>query len=171
MHGRGDRAGRGAALLEDGSTFLIRELAPSPRRELAEGEVAHAHADEAQRRMTDRCGHASDLAVFALDEFERKPAIGNVFAKTNRRVAGRKRWRWIETANAARTRGVVADPQAAFEFCERGVVGESFDLRPIFAAMSALGIEQLGIQAGLVTEEQQAFGIGVETSERVNIFR
>jgi hypothetical protein len=37
--------------------------------------------------MTDGGGHASDLAVAAFDEFEFDPAVGDVLAKADGRIA------------------------------------------------------------------------------------
>lgn len=121
--------------------------------------------------MSDRGGHAADLAVFAFHELEREPGVGNVFAKANRRVARRQRGWWLETSNVARARGVVADPDAAFEFRESAGIGNVLDLCPVFAAMPAVGVEQSGIEARFVAQEEQAFGVGVEAPERINVFR
>lgn len=121
--------------------------------------------------MANRGGHAAHLTVFALGELKREPGIGNAFAKPDRRIARRQGWWRVERSNAAAARGVVADPDAAFEFCQSDGIGDALDLRPVFAAMAALRIEEIGVEARLVAQEQQTLGVGIETPERVNVFR
>src|SRR5436305_10037405 len=69
--------------------FVERERFPHARAKFAKFEAANPHAHQSQGRMTNSRGHPPDLTVLALDEFERDPAVGNIFAKTNRRVARR----------------------------------------------------------------------------------
>jgi sRNA-binding carbon storage regulator CsrA len=37
--------------------------------------------------------------------------------------------------------------------------------------MGVFRVEQAGVESGFVAEEEEAFRIGIETPERVNIFR
>ena len=67
------RVGMERALGEDLLLLLGAELGPLARRQRAESEVAYLCADEAQSRVADGCGHAPDLAVFALGESELEP--------------------------------------------------------------------------------------------------
>ena len=122
--------------------------------------------------MTDGRRHAADLAIFTLDEFEREPRVGNVFPKTNRRVARGEGRRGIEQVGATGERAVIVDGEAAArEAGERGGGGDALDLRPIFPAMSVLRIEQAGVETGFVAQQQEALGVGVEATEGVNVFR
>lgn len=121
--------------------------------------------------MADGGGHAADLAVLAFDQLEREPAIGNVFSETDGRVARWQRGRGIEQASSAGQGGVVADFHASLELRERGGIGNAFHLRPVFAPVRVGWVEELRVQARFVAEEQQAFGVGVEPAERVDVFR
>ena len=53
-----------------------------------------------------------------------------------------------------------------------GVHGrDALDLGPVFALVLVARIEEAGVEAGLVGEEQQALAVGVEPAERVNAGR
>lgn len=139
--------------------------------EIAEREVADADAQEAERGMAHGGGHAADLAVFAFDELEREPGVRDGFADADGGIAWRKGGWWGEKADAAGERAEVAEVEsAAAEARERIRRWNTFDLGPVFAAVGVLGIEQAGIEAGFVAEEEEAFGIGVEAAEGVNVF-
>ena len=54
----------------------------------------------------------------------------------------------------------------------KGVVGrDAFDEGPVFALVGVTGVEQAGVEAGLVGEQEEAFAVGVEAAERVNARR
>lgn len=119
--------------------------------------------------MAHRSGHASDLAVLALDQFEREPGIGDIFAETNGRVARRDVRRRVEQPGAAGESAIIAEIDPAAGELLQGPGGrDAFHLRPVFAAVGALRIEQPGVQAGLVAEQEQAFRIGIEPAERID---
>ena len=40
---------------------------------------------------------------------------------------------------------------------------------PVFAAVGVLGIEEAVVQRGLVAEEKEAFGVGIEATERIDV--
>jgi len=44
-------------------------------------------------------------------------------------------------------------------------------LGPVFAAVGVLGIEEAVVQRGLVAEEKEAFGVGIEATERIDVAR
>ena len=61
--------------------------------------------------------------------------------------------------------------EAATRQAGEGIGGrDALDLRPVFAAVGVLRIEQPGVEAGLVAEKEEAFGVGVEPAERVDVF-
>jgi len=115
-------------------------------------------------------GHAADLAVFALGQFEGEPGVGDGFADANGRVAGRQGRRRIKPAGARGQRGVITDADAAGKLSERGIVGNAFDLHPVFAAVGVFGVEETGVETRFVGEKEEAFGVGVEATERVDVF-
>ncbi len=121
--------------------------------------------------MAHRGRHAADLAVFAFDEFEGEPGVGDVFADADGRIAWRQSGRGIEQARGARQCAVVVERDATAGETDDGVGGrDAFDLRPVFAAVCVFRIEQTRVQARLVAEEQEAFRVGVEAAEGVNVF-
>src|SRR2546427_204884 len=107
--------------------------------------------------MTDRRGHAADLAVLALGEFKREPGIGHVFAKSDRWIARGEGGRGVEEAGAAGERAVLIESDAAAREAGEGLGRrDALDLGPVFAAVGVFRIEELGIEAGLVAEQEEA---------------
>jgi hypothetical protein len=74
----------------------------------------------------------------------------------------------IQQGDAAGAGSVILDGDAGGEFLEGVRGGDPFDLGPVGAGVAAFGIEQAGVQAGFVTEEEEAFGVGVESAEGVD---
>lgn len=156
---------------EHRGAFRRGEFAPFSGCEIAEREVADAGADESQGWMADRCGHTANLAIFSFDEFERDPAIGDVFSKANRRIAGVNGGGGFDPAHVAGQGKVAVDLETAAGEVNEGVVGgDAFDLHPVFSAMGVGRIEEAGVEAGFVAEKEQALGIGIEPAERVDVF-
>ena len=119
--------------------------------------------------MPDCGGHAADLPVLALDEFERKPGVGDALAEADRRVARGHDRRGFQQAGATWPGRVPVELEAAFGQLREGRgCRHAFHLGPVFAAMTVLWIQQLRIQAGLVCEQQESLGVGVEPTEWVN---
>jgi len=140
--------------------------------------------------MTDGGGHAADLTVFAFDEFEGDPAIGDGFSEADGWVAWRQDVGWLgadgrgdaggvgflgqdvrrgfEESGLARAGEIVADDDAAFELAECFRGGNAFDLDPVFAGVSVAGVEESGDEGGFVGEEEQTFGVGVEAADGVD---
>ena len=159
-----------AALREHGGPLARGEFPPFSRGEVSEEKVAGPHAEEAEGGVADSGGHAADLAVLPLDEFEGEPGIGDVFADPDRRIARGERWRGIEEAGAARPGAVVVDgDMTAGEKRERRGGRDTFHLRPVFPAMGVHRIEQASVETGFVAEEEEALGVGIEAAERVDV--
>src|SRR5882724_12155026 len=56
---------------------------PFSLRQIAEPKISDSHANQSQRRMPNRRRHFANLPVFAFNQFQTDPAMGNGFAKTN----------------------------------------------------------------------------------------
>ncbi len=121
--------------------------------------------------MAHGCRHAPDLTVFAFDEFERDPAVWYGFPETNRRIARREMREGIESAGPAGQGGMSADFDATLQSGKRGGSRDALNLSPIFAMMGVAGVEQLMVEPGFVAQQKQAFGIGVEPAEWIDICR
>src|SRR5262245_34155976 len=121
---------RGALADEDAGAFAGAELAPLAGCEAGQIKFADADAEQAQGGVADGGGHPADLMVFSLDQRKGDPAIGDVFAEANGRVArGDERLR-VEEPGAAGEGLVGADAEAALEWVERFACGDAFDLGP-----------------------------------------
>ena len=44
-------------------------------------------------------------------------------------------------------------------------------MSPVLAKMGVFRVKQTGVEPGFVAEKEEAFRIGIETPERVNVFR
>jgi hypothetical protein len=64
-----------------------------------------------------------------------------------------------------------ADAEAFLEGAEGVRGGEIFHLGPVFAAVSAGGMEESGVEGGFVTEEKKALALGVEAADGVDVRR
>ncbi len=152
------------------SALGVTERAPPAGREIAERERADPRSHQAQRRMADRGGHAADLAVLALGQLQREPRVGHALAMANRRVARGERGRGRQEPRPARLGAKITEVEAApLEAAERRGVGHALDLRPIFAGVPVLWIEEAGVEAGFVAQQQQALGVGIEAPEGVAV--
>jgi hypothetical protein len=156
-------------------------------RQIGEPKISNSHPDQAQRGMTHGCGHFADLPVLALNQLERNPTIGNGLAETNGRVArrdDRRAGRNVRTTiNICRHRLRLDYPRPAwqsfaalndysalqvFQFF-RG--RNPFDLRPILTLMGMAGVQKFLVQAGIIAQQEKAFGIGIKPANGPNIFR
>jgi len=154
---------------EDGSALGGGEFAPCAGGEITKEKVADAGAQEAERGVADGGGHAADLAVFSFDEFEGEPGVGDGFSHADGRVARGEGGSGIDEARATGQRAVIVDHDtAAGESGEGFGGGRALDLGPVFAAMGVARIEQSGVEAGLVAQEEQALAVGVEATEGVD---
>jgi len=95
-------------------------------------------------------GHATNLAVFTLREFERNPGVWDVFTITNGGISRGQGRRGGQDADRARASELPPQENSAGELleCKRG--GHSFDQGPIAAAMRLSRIEQAVIDSRLV---------------------
>ncbi len=62
---------------------------------------------------------------------------------------------------------MVGQAHAGGEAGEVGVGRHAFHQDPVFALVGVAGVEQAGVQPGLVGEQEQAFAVGVEATERI----
>src|SRR6266702_5844217 len=95
------------------------EHSPGARAQAGQLKLADLRADEPQGRMANGRGHAPDLAIFALDQFQTQPADRHGFAQTDRRWAGRNFRLRLQNPGAARQRLPAAQHDAALELLER----------------------------------------------------
>jgi len=53
-------------------------------------EIANLDTKQPEGGMANSGGHFSDLSIFAFDQFESDPRIGNSFSDSDGRITGRK---------------------------------------------------------------------------------
>ncbi len=120
--------------------------------------------------MTDGGGHTAYLAVFPLGEFERKPSIRHVFAKPHWRFAGGERRGRREQLDPTGQGGESADRNALAELGQSRGGRDPLNQCPIASPVASRGVEELMVQVWFIGEEQQPFGIRIESSERIDLW-
>ena len=90
--------------------------------------------------MSDRGGHAADLAIASFGEGEFDPRGWDIFAKANGWRARRQIGFRVEQAHLRWTRTVVLDGHAGGELFQRLLARDAFDLREIGAFVSVARI-------------------------------
>jgi hypothetical protein len=158
-------------LFKDQSALRFIQQTPCASRDIGEFKMTDAHSNEAKCRVTYRGSHAADLAVFALDQFQSEPAGWNCFAKANWRIAGWHVRLRIEKPRAASARFAALDDRAGFEFAQGFRGRNPFDLDPILALVRVTRVQQLLVEIWFITEEQETFRVGVETTNGIDFCR
>ena len=138
------------------------ENSPSAAGEAVQFEVSNSHPDEPHGRVADGCGHAADLAVLPFGQLQANPTGRHGLAEADRRVTwGNIRLR-VENPGAAGQRLAFLNDKS-FRQLEQGIWrGNSLDLDPVFAFVGVARVQQSFIQTGLVAEQEQTFGVGIE---------
>ncbi|GAB4352608.1 MAG: hypothetical protein Kow0073_08400 [Immundisolibacter sp.] len=128
---------------------------------------ADADTDQAQRGVADGSGHASHLAVAAFGDDQLQPGGGNVTAFADRRLARpQPRWR-CDAACLCRAGEAVLEAHAAAQRAERGLVWLAFHLRQVGLGQLEGGVGDALLQAAVAGQQQQALGVAVQPSGRV----
>jgi hypothetical protein len=172
---------------EDFRSFVFGEFAPLAGGEVGgEMELADGDAEEAEGGVGDGGGHFADLAVAAFLEGEFEPAGGDVQADADRGIAGgdeegcgsgrdgraaRAPWFWVDAGGLGGEGLAAFDEDAGAELLEGGLGEFAFDLGPVSAGVGVFGVEEMGVESGLVGEKEEAFAVAVEAAERVDGFR
>jgi len=164
--GRVSRLTRGRGGDEAG--FLGRKDAPLAGWKIAEEVAADTNAEEAEGGEADGGSHPAHLAVFAFDQFEGNPAVGDAFALAdgwNSRWNGRLRFKQPGAAG----KGFAALNENSASELRKGLRGgEVFDLGPVFPFVGVARLEETGVPVGFIAQEQETFRVGVETANGVN---
>ena len=125
--------------------FFSGQLFPFSCWQVREPEISDAHSDQSQSRMANRRRHSPHLTVFAFNQFQTNPAIGNAFAKTDWRNAWRNFRLRLQNPRAAWQRFTALNRNSSFQFLQIFRRWNFFDLRPILALMCASRVQQLFI--------------------------
>ena len=105
-----------------------------------------------------------DLPVPAFHQFKGDPALGDVPAETDRRVAGPHIGLGFEEPRLARQRPAASNRHAPRKGLQRLRAGNAFDLRPVKAGMPVAWIEELHVQRGFIAQQQKALAVGIEAA-------
>ncbi len=132
---------------------------------------ANARADQAQGRQSDRCGHAAHLAVAAFRNTQLQPGGWNALAEPYRRVT------WpqpigcrFEGAHLGRPRGSILELYAPAQGGECIITRHAFDFGEIGLDLVMARIGDAMGECTIVGQQQQAFGIHVQASGRIDVF-
>src|SRR5436190_23803687 len=136
------QAACGELWIDDRRAFFRRKSVPMTGGKRTELKLSDGDAQQPQRGVPNCCGHAAHLAGLAFGEFEGEPAVGIVFAETNRGLARRQLGLWIEQPHAARKCWAALERDATRELFQRSPGRDAFDLRPVRAAVSVLRMEE-----------------------------
>ena len=109
---------------------------PFSSRQFAQSELANPRAQQAKCRMTDGCGHAPHLTIFAFDQLHENPTVGHILAKADWRIA---RWNfrlWLWQPRPAGQGHASLDQHASGK--SRQIVGvrDSLHLHPILSLVA-----------------------------------
>ena len=118
--------------------------------------------------MTHVGRHAPHLPVTSLHELQGDPAVGHVFSETHRRIPGWNGRGRIHEPGAARPCLLSLDHHPPAQFVEGGLVGNAFDLDPVFTGVTGLRIQQ-GVRPDcLIAQQQQSFGFRVQAADGID---
>ena len=153
---------------EDPAAFVRSNWPPLARRKISELERADADAHETEGRMANGGGHAPDLAVPAFDQFKFQPAIRDVLPEADGRLPRGHCGLWFQELHAAGAGAVSLDRHAGGELDEGVGRRDPFDLTPVGAGMSILGVEEPAVEAGFVAQEEKTLGIRIQTAQCID---
>jgi len=166
---RGARSPAPLAMLsgEDRGAVGFGEFAPLAGGQIVgEMELADGYSEEAEGGKANGSGHFADLAVAAFAEGEFEPAGGDVLAVADRGIAG---WKVGADLSGFGREGLAAFyDKAGAELLEGGIGDFAFDLGPVGAGVGVFRIEEFGVEAGFVGEQEEAFAVAVEAAEGVD---
>src|SRR5436190_4466191 len=138
-------------LLTNQPSLVVRKGFPTSRGQLIQRKIANLHSNQAQRRMADGRSHAAHLPVFPFDQFQSNPAIRNVLAKPNWRIAWRRLGLRLQKTGATRQSLSSLNLDPFFQFPQRLGGWDPLDLRPINAAMALPRVQQAFVQFRFIT--------------------
>lgn len=75
----------------------------------------------------------------------------------------------IEGPGAAGEGLIALDDETSGQRCEAVLGGHAFDLNPILSGMGSIGLKEARGPVRFVAEKKETFGIGVETSDGVDL--
>jgi hypothetical protein len=118
--------------------------------------------------VPDCRGHAPHLAIPAFLQFHFQPAVRDVLAHPDRRIAGPQFRCGREKLRPRRAGAPVAQVDAPAQRLQRPFVGHALDLRPIGFPETVTRIAEARLQRPMVGEQQQALAVVIEPAGRIN---
>ncbi len=119
--------------------------------------------------MTNQRGHPPHLPVLALDQFQTNPTVPNVFAETNRWIPRRDHRLWFQKPGPAWQGPPSLYDDAFLQLPQRFRGRNSFNLRPVNPPMAVSRVQQSFVELRLVAQQQQAFAVGIEPADGINV--
>lgn len=142
---------------------------PGAGGQVAQFQPTDSYPNEPQSWMANGCSHAAHLPVLAFKQFQTNPAGRHGLAEADGRGTRGHVRLWVENPGAAGQRQSFLDLEPCTELEQALRRGEPLDLRPVFAFMSMARMQQLLVKCGFIAEQEQAFRVGIQAANRINI--
>ena len=150
------------------SYHFLGHQSPFARPQIAQGNVADLHADEAKRGKTNGGGHVAHLSVLAFDEGEAHPTGGDGGAVANGGHALPKAFGWRDDLGVAWFGAIAFDDNAFFQLSHRFGRDLSVYLGEIGARMLKFRVQEPLDELAVVGQKQGTFTVVVEAASGVN---
>ena len=112
--------------------------------------------------------HAPDLSVAAFIKGDFKPAGGNRFALTNRRVARPQPLGFIHALNTSWQGRTIVQRYAVAQLCQRRVVRLAFNLHIVNFSGTFARLSKPGLEHAVIGKHQQPLAVAIQTPGRVD---
>src|SRR5262249_5807226 len=136
--------------------------------EIFQSQIADCGSHKSQRGMPNCSGHVAYLAIASFRQYDLDPSGGNILAKTNRWISGRKRRFLVQQRDLRGTCTVILNLKSRSELAQRDCVGDTLYWHAIGSLMSESRIGEAMWQLTIIGENQQAFTIAIQPSRRIN---
>jgi len=117
--------------------------------------------------MAHRGSHASYLAVAPLAQRDLDPAVGDRFARADRRIP-RPEGRRLDPPRPGRASAPVAQRQAVAQLLQGLVIRHALKLRPVGFPGGAARIAEARLQGAVVGQQEQALAVVVQAASRID---
>ena len=153
----------------DQSSFDRGQDLPFPHGKISQGQLTNSRPHQPQRRMADRSRHAANLSILSFHKFQNDPAVRDILAKAYRRITWRNLRLWIRQSRMTWQSPSPLNDQPRFQLLQTFGSRDSLHLHPVFSFVSVSGFQKPCVPFGLIAEQQQAFRIRVQPTNRIHV--
>jgi hypothetical protein len=112
--------------------------------------------------------HAAHLAIATLPQRQFQPGGGDGAAKADGGIPWRQGGFLSQDFDLGRARFSPLDDQPLLQLLQGLGGGDPFHLNPVGALMAELGIDQAGIEATIIGQQEQPFAVAIQSPHRIN---